>query len=111
MELAEARVHGVEDLLAQIGKIALQDQVDDELVELGQFGDAVGVRAAPGVELEVVPDRRADDFRFGYTQANSDLGNLLGHVLGKLDRMDDHQDLLKQEGGGVFARQKQVIKG
>jgi hypothetical protein len=54
MELAEALVDGVEHLLAQVGKVALQDLVEDQLVELGKLGDAVGVRAAAGVELEVL---------------------------------------------------------
>jgi hypothetical protein len=54
MELAEALVDGVENLLAQVGKVALQDLVENSWLNSASSANAVGVRAAAGVELEVL---------------------------------------------------------
>jgi hypothetical protein len=68
MELAEALVDGVENLLAQVGKVALQDLVETSWLNSASSANAVGVRAAAGVELEVLDNRQSHDFGSRHTK-------------------------------------------
>jgi hypothetical protein len=54
MELAEALVDGVENLLAQVGKSRFRIWSRTSWLNSASSANAVGVRAAAGVELEVL---------------------------------------------------------
>ena len=69
-----------------VGKVAADDPIQDELVELTKLGDALQVCAVSFGEIEVRIDRIADEFRLRYALGSCALPYLLPSFRRKTDR-------------------------